>query len=126
MVITVNGELDLELYTISIIRLNTAFSKLEDSEDEAIELFNESANDLQALYEDILNDLDQDEVNFGEYYLFFENGKQTFPEYISALGAIENKNLTEPMNKLINIFNNLNKIAGAFPAQNEMIKWMKP
>ena len=117
-----NGELDLELYTISIIRLNTAFGKLEDSEDEAIELFNESANDLQALYEYILHDLDQDEVNFGEYYPFFENGKQTFPEYISALGTIENEKLEEPISKLINIFNNLNKIAGAFPAQNEVIK----
>ena len=117
-----NGELDLELYTISIIRLNTAFGKLEDSEEESIELFCESASDLESLYEDIVNDLNQDEVNFGEYYPFFENGKQTFPDYIDALGSIENEKLAEPINRLINIFNNLNKIADAFPAQNEMIK----
>lgn len=116
-----NGELDLELYTISIIRLNTAFQKLEDNENEAIAMFQESADDLQSLYEDILQDLDQDEVNFGEYYPFFENGKQSFPEYIKILGSIENEDLTESINKLINIFNNLNKIADAFPAQ-EVIK----
>ncbi|WP_407413876.1 hypothetical protein [Methanobrevibacter sp.] len=110
-----NGELDLELYTISLVRLNTAFQKL--NEPEAIELFNQSADDLQTLYEDVLNDLNQDEVNFGEYYPFFENGKRTFPQYIEVLGSIENDNLTEPINKLITIFNNLNKIAGAFPAQ---------
>ena len=110
-----NGELDLELYTISIIRLNTAFQKLD--EPDTISLFNQSADDLQNLYEDILNDLNQDEVNFGEYYPFFENGKQTFPQYIEVLGSIENQNLEEPVNRLMNIFNNLNKIAEAFPSQ---------
>lgn len=117
-----NGELDLELYTISIIRLNTALQKLD--EPDTISLFNQSAEDLQRLYEDILDDLNQDEVNFGEYYPFFENGKQTFPQYIEVLGSIENENFTEPINKLINIFNNLNKIADAFPAQ-QVIEWMK-
>lgn len=121
-----NGELDLELYTISIIRLNTAIKKLEDSEDEAVKLFNESADDMQTLYKDIINDLNQEEVNFGEYYPFFENGKQIFPEYISALGSIENEKISESINKLINVFNNLNKIADGFPAQSEVIKWMKP
>lgn len=117
-----NGELDLELYTISIIRLNTAIKKLEDSEDEAVKLFNESADDMQTLYKDIINDLNQEEVNFGEYYPFFENGKQIFPEYISALGSIENEKISESINKLINVFNNLNKIADGFPAQSEVIK----
>ena len=111
-----NGELDLELYTLSIIRLNTAFQKLNDNE--AIELLNQSADDLQTLYEDILNDLNQEEVNFGEYYPFFENGKQTFPQYIEVLGSIENENLAEPIDKLINIF----KIYGNLDSECDIIE----
>lgn len=111
-----NGEIDLELYTISLIRLNTAFQKLDDA-CEALELLNESADDLEIFYKDAVNDLNQEEVNFGEYYPFFENGKQTFPQYINALEEIENDELDEVVEKLINIFNNLNRIAEAFPAQ---------
>ena len=115
-----NGEIDLELYTISLMRLNTAFQKLETNKSEACELFEQCTGDLQIFYEDVLNDLNQDEVNFGEYYPFFENGKQTFPQYIDALGAIERED--ESINRLVTIFNNLNKIAEAFPAQNEVIE----
>ena len=41
------GEIDLESYTISIIRLNTAFQKLEDNADvlEIRSLFEESYED---------------------------------------------------------------------------------
>ena len=103
-----NGEIDLELYTISLIRLNTAFQKLDDV-CEALALLNESTDDLERFYNDAVNDLNQEEVNFGEYYPFFENGKQTFPQYIKALGKIENEEFNEVVDKLINIFNNLNK-----------------
>ncbi|WP_298521863.1 hypothetical protein [uncultured Methanobrevibacter sp.] len=111
-----NGEIDLELYTISLIRLNTAFQKL-DNICEASTLMNESADDLERFYNDVIDDLNREEVNFGEYYPFFENGKQTFPQYINALGEIENDELEEVVDKLINIFNNLNRIAEAFPTQ---------
>lgn len=114
-----NGEIDLELYTISLIRLNTAFQKLDGDTSQALSLMNESAEDLENFYEDVINDLNQEEVNFTEYYPFFENGKQTFPQYISILGEIENVELNETVLKLINIFSNLNKIAEAFPAQGE-------
>ena len=114
-----NGEIDLELYTISLIRLNTAFQKLDDV-CEASALLNESADELERFYKDVVNDLNQEEVNFGEYYPFFENGKQTFPQYINALKEIENDELDEVVKKLINIFNNLNRIAEAFPAQGEL------
>lgn len=115
------GEIDLELYTISIIRLNSAFQKL-DSIDEAKNMLEESLSDLNQLYHDIVEDLNQDEVNLNEYYLFFQNGRQTFPHYIEALSNIEEDSLQEVINSLLNVFNNLNKIADAFSKEglNEM------
>ena len=115
------GEIDLELYTLSIIRLNMAFEKLDSSNtDEVKVMFEESLNDLNTLYNDIVDDLNQDEVNLNEYYLFFQNGKQTFPQYIEMLGSVENESLEEVIGDLMNVFNNLNKIADAFP-KNDMI-----
>ena len=110
------GEIDLESYTISIIRLNTAFQKLEDNVEvlEIKNLFEESYNDLQKIYLDIVDDLNQDEVNLNEYYLFFANGKQTFPQYIEALKSINNEELESSVNSLLNVFENLNKIAKEF------------
>ena len=82
------GEIDLESYTISIIRLNTAFQKLENSDSiqEIKALLEESLEDLEKLYKDTVDDLNNDEVNINEYYMFFQNGRQTFPQYIEALG----------------------------------------
>ena len=110
------GEIDLESYTISIIRLNTAFQKLEDNADvlEIRSLFEASYEDLQKIYLDIVDDLNQDEVNLNEYYLFFANGKQTFPQYIEALKSINNEELESSVNSLLNVFENLNKIAKEF------------
>ena len=110
------GEIDLESYTISIIRLNTAFQKLEDNAEvlEIKNLFEESYNDLQKIYLDIVDDLNQDEVNLNEYYLFFANGKQAFPQYIDALKSIDNEELESSVNSLLNVFENLNKIAKEF------------
>ena len=110
------GEIDLESYTISIIRLNTAFQKLEDNVEvlEIKNLFEESYNDLQKIYLDIADDLNQDEVNLNEYYLFFANGKQAFPQYIEALKSINNDELESSVNSLLNVFENLNKIAKEF------------
>ena len=92
-----DGEIDLESYTISIIRINTALSKLESNENinEIKELFCESFEDLDKLYRDIVSDLNQEEVNINEYYLFFQNGKQVFPQYIEVLGNIDNDELDD-------------------------------
>lgn len=115
-----DGEIDLEAYTISIIRINTALSKLESNEDinEIKELFCESLEDLDKLYRDIVSDLNQEEVNINEYYLFFQNGKQVFPQYIEVLGNIDNDELDDTLNPLINVFNNLNKIADGFKQED--------
>lgn len=111
-----DGEIDLETYTISIVRLNTAFEKLQSNENigEIKSMFEESFNDLNRVYKEIVDDLNLDEVNLNEYYLFFQNGIQIFPQYIEALGEIESEELDEVINDLINVFNNLNKIADAF------------
>ena len=110
-----DGIIDLESYTISLIRINSALSKLEDNDiDEAKELLDESFRDLQKVYLETVEDLNQEEVNLNEYYLFFENGKQTFSQYIEALGNIENEELSEVASNLANVFNNLNKIAEGF------------
>ena len=110
------GEIDLESYTVSIIRLNTAFGKLENSDSikEVKTLLEESLNDLEKVYQDIVDDLNQDEVNLNEYYLFFQNGKQTFPQYIEAVGNIDHSELQEVVNGLLNVFTNLTKIADGF------------
>lgn len=110
------GEIDLESYTLAIVRLNTAFQKLEDknSINEVNEMFEESFGDLNELYQDIVEDLNRDEVNLNEYYMFFQNGKQTFPQYIEALGSIEAPELQESIASLMNVFTNLNKIADGF------------
>ena len=119
------GEIDLESYTISIIRINSALSKLESDEDisEIKELFDDSFNDLDKLYKDIVDDLNQEEVNLNEYYLFFQNGRQTFPQYIEVLGNIDNSELEDCLDNLVNVFRNLNKIAEGFN-QDEMIEWI--
>ena len=111
-----NGEIDLELYTISMINLNNALEKQDANS------FKEIAANFQELYEDIINDLNQEEIQFDEYYLFFENGKNVFPQYIKDLKEIRNEENKESLDSLINIFENLNKIAGAFPSQKDMIK----
>lgn len=115
-----DGEIDLEAYTISIIRINTALLKLESNGDinEIKELFCESFDDLDKLYRDIVSDLNQEEVNINEYYLFFQNGKQVFPQYIEVLGNIDNDELCDTLNPLINVFNNLNKIADGFKQED--------
>lgn len=117
------GEIDLESYTLSIIRLNTAFDKLKNNDDinEIKTMLNDSYNDLNKLYIDIVEDLNQEEVNVNEYYLFFSNGKQIFPQYIEILKNIENYELEDEVSSLINVFENLNKIAEPF-SSDEMIK----
>ena len=111
-----NGEIDLELYTISIIALNNA---LENPSEDS---FKEVACNFQELYEDIINDLNQEEIQFDDYYLFFQNGKTTFPQYIETLKEIKNEEIKDSTDSLIKIFENLNKIAIAFPSQQDMIK----
>ena len=119
-----HGEIDLELYTISIIRLNNALAKLQDSKsiDEVKIAFEESEKDLKKLYEEITDDLNQDEINLNEYYPFFEYVKLNFPKYIEILKSLENKELNENIISLIGVFSKFYRLSENF-LTNEMIKW---
>lgn len=118
-----DGEIDLELYTIAIIRLNNAFKKLENDEptDEIKTLLKESSDDLNKLYRSIVEDLNCEEVNINEYYLFFSNGKIVFPQYLEILKNIDNEKLDGEIDSLIKVFTNLNNIAKPFTT-DEMMK----
>lgn len=110
-----NGEIDLELYTVSLIRLNNAFQKLDDDDDSAISMFADSADDLKDFFTDCVSDLNLEEVNYGDYELFFKNTKNSFPQYINILKETlennDNDEVKHSLESLINTFTNLNKIA---------------
>ena len=117
------GIIDLELYTIAVIRLNNALEKLQEQQlnDEIILLFKESSNDFQELYSDIISDLNQNEILFDEYYLFFENWKQLYPKYMQILESIEHEKLKDSLDSLKEVFNNLKKTAEDFSIQMGMV-----
>lgn len=109
-------EIDLESYTIAIVKLNAAFSKLENSgySDEIGTLIDESIDEFETLYENIRNDLNHNRINFDEYLHFFEYGLFVFPRYIEDLKTVDNKELENQVSRLIRVFDNLNKLAIAF------------
>ena len=79
--------IDLESYTLSIVKINSSFSKLEQDEydAEAIELLKESVEDLNRLYQQTLIDLSLREVNYGEYDYFLMNAHYSFQRYIDNI-----------------------------------------
>lgn len=115
-----DGEIDLELYTISIIRLNSIFQKIEDKKivTDIISDINDCFNDLNQIYEDILNDLSKEEININEYDPFFENGMVMFPEYAKSIdetiGKIDDKNLKVALNSLSGLFVKLIKVGNEY------------
>ena len=110
-----DGEIDLELYTVSLIRLNSAFQRLDEDDDSAVLMFAESAGDLKDFFTDCVSDLNLEEVNYADYELFFKNTKNSFPQYINILKETlddnDNDELKPSLESLINTFANLNKIA---------------
>lgn len=115
-----DGEIDLELYTISIIRLNSIFQKIENKKIviDIISDINDCLNDLNQTYEDILNDLSKKEININEYDSFFENGMMMFPEYAKSIdetiGKIDDKNLKVALNSLSDLFVKLIKMGNKY------------
>lgn len=110
-----DGEIDLELYTISMIRLNSIFQKIENNDivTNIIPDIEDCFNDLNRLYESILNDLSQDEININEYDPFFENGMVMFPEYIrnidETIEKTDDENIKLVLISLSDIFVKLTK-----------------
>ena len=113
---TITNELDLELYTIAITRLNTGFQnigeiiqknadELQNNNPEAIKIlieeiknttpsFKNSAKDFNRMYLDIVDSLNQKEVNYNEYEPFFKYINQIFPQYqeslVKSIGNLKN------------------------------------
>lgn len=114
-----DGILDLELYTISMISLNNAFEIIDDNPQKAMEIFKDSTDNLQEFYDDVITDLQNDEMQFNEYNSFFRNGKSAFPQYIKLFEKEFEKNNNDDLKSLIRIFTNLNKIAEAFDNEKE-------
>lgn len=80
-------EIDLELYTITIVTMNSAFAKLKQNEfdDDAIGLLNESLENFNELYQSALINLSLAEINYGEYNYFLQNVFMAFPKYVENI-----------------------------------------
>jgi hypothetical protein len=111
-----DGEIDLELYTICVIHLNNVFQKIEDNEDirEINSDLTDCINDFNELYKDIVHDLTNDNINCNEYDPFFENGINTFPIYVKDIEnyveKVDNEELKDNLVLLLHIFKKLIKV----------------
>lgn len=119
------SEVDLELFAISIIRLNSAFEKLDNNEpiEEVKILIDESIDDFQKLYDTIDYDLKNNEISYNEYYLFLQYSSHILPRYIEDIEKIENDELEDNLNNLIEIFDKLNRLAISF-YKMEVEQWI--
>lgn len=78
-------------------------------------MISDSSTDFEALLNDIVNDLNQEEINYNEYDPFFENISQLFPSYIIKLNEyLKNDTLKEKINTLIKIFNKILKTSDEY------------
>lgn len=113
-------EIDLELYTISIIQLNSTFEKLETDEYDldANSLLKESIDNFREIYQSTLIDLSLTEINYGEYDSFFINVKSSFPRYIANIKEyiiiLENEELKSNLNELLEILEDFIKISDIY------------
>lgn len=123
-----DGEIDLELYTISMIRLNTIFQKIEDERNssEITSNIDDCINELTQLCKDISNDLSQAEININEYDPFFENGMVMFPQYYNAIESYmekeDDENLKSSLTALSDVFVELIKMGNGYFKKRGMIK----
>ena len=92
-------EVDLELYTITIVSMNSSFAKLEKDEfnAEGIILLNESIGNFKELYQNTLIGISLREINYGEYDNFLFTVVTSFPRHVEN---IENYNQTVINNEL--------------------------
>ncbi len=113
-------EIDLELYTIFIIQLNSTFEKLETDEYDldANSLLKESIDNFREIYQSTLIDLSLTEINYGEYDSFFINVKSSFPRYIANIKEyiiiLENEELKSNLNELLEILEDFIKISDIY------------
>lgn len=111
-----NYEIDLELYTLSIININSAFSKLEYDEFdiEGIKLLKKSIEDFNKLYQNTLIDMSLREINYGEYDYFLMTVFTTFPKYVENIENYNlriNNELKLLLKEIVELLNNFVKIS---------------
>ncbi len=107
------GEIDLELFTHTILELNNSFQKLNDGNFDVKESLDSSYENLKSLYDSLNEILNADEINANEVELFCSYSLNMFPEYKSQLTNLENldDDLNESAINLIEIFDKLCEIA---------------
>lgn len=108
-----NGEIDLELFTVTILELNNSFQKLNDGNFDVKESLDSCYENLKTVYNSLNEILNADEINANEVELFCSYSLNMFPEYKSQLTELDNldDNLNESVINLIEIFDKLCKIA---------------
>ena len=115
-----DGEIDLELYTVAMIHLNDLFKKVENNED-TTEINNDLTkciNEFYKLYKDIVNDFKEGKVNCNEYDPFFENALNTFPSYMKKIEEQFEKSdddeFKDNLTVLLTIFSKLIKVGNEY------------
>lgn len=113
-------EIDLELYTISIIQMNSALEKLAEDEFDAEYngLLRQSIDNFAEIYRSSLIDLSLTEIDYGEYDHFFIYIKSTFPGYASKINEyrlpVKNEELKSNLENLVKIMEDFLKIADIY------------
>ena len=105
-----DGEIDLELFTLAVLKLNSSLQKIENNDTAGVnDLIKDSNNDFKTLYDDVKNDISQKEINYNEYDVFFENIKLKFPGYLDTIGeyieTVKDEDINKSLSELLNIFN---------------------
>ena len=111
-----DGEIDLELFTIAIIQLNNAFQKLNDNCSDVKESLDSSYENLKELSDSLESIINEEEINATEVEPFFTYSVKMFPEYKTQLANLENldDDLNESVINLIEVFDKLHKIADEY------------
>ena len=119
------GEIDMELFTHTILELNNSFQKLNDGNFDVKESLDSSYKNLKSLYDSLNEILNADEINANEVELFCSYSLNMFPEYKSQLTNLENldDDLNESVINLIEIFDKLCEIAADYFKNRKVMLW---
>lgn len=120
-----DGEIDLELFTIAIIQLNNAFQKLNNNDTDIKESLDSSYENLKELSDSLESIINYEEINATEVEPFFTYSLNIFPEYKAQLANLENldDNLNESVINLIEVFDKLYKIADEYFKNRGVTVW---
>lgn len=108
-----NGEIDLELFTLAILEMNNAFSKLDENNSDVKHSLDSSHENLKKLSDSLKEITNSEEINDTEVEPFFTFAINTFPGYKNQLANLENldDDLNESVINLIEVFDELYRIS---------------